>query len=229
MSLNDPDLGFFKQKSKVRVVSIALWCLVILLAFLTTWMAGVASTGTGGTAADRAPALPFLTVGAFTLGFGAMVFDFFTAEVRDDLAGWGATRFLGYVVLGLAAGACAFAITLGDAPTWGWMIAFVLAIGVLFLPQATAYRIQRREVERARVQSEFSPVTGTVTNMKLVHEMDVYKYKTTVTFHDDAGRQRWHVVRIPFRSSSVQVGDTCRVHFDPARLPKRSAIVVTFR
>ena len=142
MSRNDPALGFFAQKSTVRVVSIALWCLVALLAFLTAWTTGVAGSGTGGTPADRAPALPLLTTSTSVLVFGALIVDITTARVRDDLAWWGVLRLLGSLGLGLTAGSCAQDIALKSLPAWWLPILLVISIAILCVPTGVA-RLQR--------------------------------------------------------------------------------------
>lgn len=143
MSRNDPDLGFFAQKPQARVVSIALWCLVVLFAFLTAWTTGVAGSGTGGTPADRAPALPIFMTGTSVLGFGALIVDITTARVRDDLARWAVPRLLGSLDLGLAAGSCAHDIALRSLPAWWLPILLVLSIAILCLP-AGVVRLRRR-------------------------------------------------------------------------------------
>ncbi|GAA1556716.1 MULTISPECIES: hypothetical protein [Brevibacterium] len=143
MSHNDPALGFFAQKSKVRVVSIALWCLVVLLAFLTAWTTGVAGSGTGGTPADRAPALLLFMTGTSVLAFGALIVDITTAGVRDDLAWWGVLRLFGSLGLGLAAGSCAHDIALKSFPAWWLPILLLISIAILCVPVGVA-RLERR-------------------------------------------------------------------------------------
>lgn len=143
MSRNDPALGFFAQESKVRVVSIALWCLVVLLAFLTSWTTGVAGSGTGGTPADRAPALPLFMTGTSVLAFGALIVDITTVRVRDDLARWAVLRLFGSLGLGLAAGSCAHDIALRSLPAWWLPIILVISIAILCVP-AGVVRLQRR-------------------------------------------------------------------------------------
>ncbi|PCC43811.1 hypothetical protein [Brevibacterium aurantiacum] len=227
MSLNDPALGFFHQKSKVRVVSIALWCLVVFFAFLTGRAAVDAGSGTGGSAADRVPALPILQASTFVLGFGTMLIDFATAKVRGDLAGWAFLRLVGTLCLGLAAGWSASLIALREFPIW-WLLMMVLSIAILCIPAGISRLLRHREREQLRVRSTFRPVPATVTNVQLVKEMDMLKHKVTVSFIDDAGRRRWHIVRTQHSGTPVKVGDACRVQFDPARLRRHSSIVVSF-
>ena len=148
MSLNDPALGFSHQKPKVRIVVIVLWCLVVLLAFLTSWTAGVAASGTGGSITDRTPSYPFILVGTSVLGFGAMVVDISTAKVRDDKAGWSVLRLFGSLGLGLSAGAGAHAVALKSFPAWWIPIMVLLSIGILCLPAGLARLMQRHESKR---------------------------------------------------------------------------------
>lgn len=145
MNLNDPARGFFHRKPTVRVVVISLWCLAILFAFLTSWTAGVAASGTGGSITDRTPSYPFLLVGTFLLSLGALIVDITTAKVRDDRAGWSFVRLLGSLGLGLSAGTCAYAGALSEAPAWGWLITLVLVVGVLFIPAGERYLTRRHE------------------------------------------------------------------------------------
>ena len=145
MNLNDPARGFFHRKPTVRVVVIVLWCLVILLALLTSWTAGVAASGTGGSITDRAPSYPIILVGTFLISLVALIVDITTAKVRDDRAGWSIVGLLGSLGLGLSAGACAHDAVLSSFPSWRVLIMFLIGIGLLCLRRGCRpFRSQHR-------------------------------------------------------------------------------------
>lgn len=233
MSLVDPATRWWRNPAPLGRLTLAAWILVFLTAIATGWAnaryldgavwqhwAGADFlVGVEGVSAPVRRVAELSVVVLPWLVFAAFLLDFLSAGRRSRGAAWALASAAGWTASGLGIGGLAT-----GAPLW----ASVLLVGALALAaRPVTLRVLGRR-EHTRVHG--TATTATVTGSDVVEIGGVVRWKVTLRFTDNAGRQRWYATTVPMNEVRRPPDGTRYVlRYDPAHPGRRTAIHVDLR
>ncbi|MBO1903120.1 hypothetical protein J4H92_14340 [Leucobacter weissii] len=240
MSTVDPDLRWWRNALALRVISIALWVVVFLTALVTGWsnalyFAGARWAswagaewliGVDGVAEPIVRLAENTTTVAIWPVLIAGLVDGYARHRSGGGEAWAVVPAFGWTLLGLGLGALAATFS-GPVDAGPPILLTVSGALVLLIKPVSAGLLARHRDRQAWARTNGVVAIATVTKVDIETINSIDRWRATLKFEDQDGRDRWHRASIPtWDRVKPGVGDRYELRYDPTRPSRRSSIHV---